>query len=168
MPKYISRAGVLHPAKEKVALKNKTNRPFEYKGETIQPGDPFIYEGPDRESINELARASGLEADPNKDIEDIQVTFGDDFRKDPEFLQATRTMGFTTPAAYLKSIGYDAKKEEERFQRNASIINKHELPQTHRENLIIGGGKDKSGGNQDVIGGFGDQRERKPVELKGK
>ena len=166
MPNYISHKGVLHPAKEKVALTNTSDKPFEYNGEMVAPGDPFIYEGPDRASINELVKVNGLDINPEKKIEELQVTFGTDFRHDPEFLQAIRNMQFNTVEDYLKWIGYDEEAEDKKFKEKASVVRKHELPKRKKENLFVGGGKDFSGSKQDVIGGFGDQKERKPAEIK--
>jgi len=167
MPNYVSDGGVHYPAKEKVGLTNTSDKPYDNNGEEVAPGDPFIYEGPDRAAVKELAEASGLIADPNKKIEDLQVTFGTDFRKDPDFLQMTRTMGFNTPEKYLKSIGYDNEAEKKKFEERAAVIQKHELPKRHKEALILGGGKDGSiGGKQHVIGGWGNKRERSISELK--
>ena len=157
MPQYTSCKGTWHPAKEQIGLVNKSESEIEHNGKKIKPGEHFIYEGPDREAIKELFIAK-------------QETFGSDFRRDTEFLQSVRNMGFEAGEkgveAYLKFIGYDEEADDKKFKEEASVINRHTLPQRHKEILAMGGGNDTSGAKQDVIGGFGDERERKTVELK--
>ena len=158
MANWVSLRGKWFPCKEKVALKNLSDKPFEYKGEVLQPGDPFIYQGPDREAIKQLA-LEGLE------------NLGTDFRRDPEFLQAVRTMGFTAGEQgvgdYLTFIGYDEEADEKKFNETASIVSKHDLPARNREILTLGGGRDMTGNkNADVIGGFGEEKVRPADELR--
>lgn len=158
MPNWISLRGKWFPCKEKVALKNLSKDPFKYKNEVIQPGDPFIYEGPDREAIKHLV-LEGLE------------TLGTDFRRDPEFLQMVRTMGFTAGEQgvgdYLTFIGYDEEADEKRFKDQASVVKKHDLPERHREILTMGGGRDTTGNKSaDIIGGFGEEKVRPAAELR--
>ncbi len=158
MPNCISNKGVWHPAKEKIGLKNLGGTVIEHNGEKIQPGDPFVYEGPDRAAL-QMFFEQGVE------------TMGTDFRRDPEFLQSVRNMGFQSGEdgvkAYLDFIGYNEKADEEKFKEQASVVNKHEMPKKHAEILAMGGGKDTSGsGENDQIGGFGDQKVRRPEEIK--
>ena len=75
MPRFISKEGVWHPAKERVALKNLSGKTKKVDGEDVQPGDDYIYEGADRAALFELYKLK---------VE----TLGEDFRKNPEFLQA--------------------------------------------------------------------------------
>lgn len=152
MPSFVSFRGKLYPAKEMISLTNKSNKAIEYNGKLIQPGQPFIYEGPDREAVKELMLAG-------------QEFLGQDFKNDPDFLQAVRNRGFNTVDEYLKHIGYDEAKDEKEFKAKASVINMHELPRRHAEIIALGGGKDTSGGKQDTIGGFGDQKLRSPDDV---
>jgi len=168
MASYVSDKGVVHPAKEKVGLTNNTDHPFEHKGKTINPGEPFIYNGPDRAAVEELARVNGLDIDSEKSIEDIQTTFGNDFRKDPEFLQSVRNQGFNTVDEYLKFIDYNEEADIRKFKEKAAAVKTHDLPKRSREIFVMGGGKDMAGARQDSIGGFGEQRLRAPAEVKGK
>ena len=154
MGTFVSKEGVWYPAKEKVALKNVGKKDLVYKGVVIKPGEPFIYEGPDRVAVDELKKSG-------------EETFGHDFRSEPEFLQAVRNMGFNTVDEYLKHIGYDQEKELKKFEDKASSVQAHEVPKPVDEIYIPAGGKDTSGNKEaDIIGGFGDQRIRSADELR--
>lgn len=149
MPKYVSRAGVWHPAKEKVALKNFSDQPIKnpstdekYKDEEVKPGEDYIYSGADRAALFELWKAK---------VEN----FGEDFRRNPDFLQAIRNMGYSSYKTYLKDIGYDETKMEEDFKKNAEEVNKHELPKRVKALDTLAGGRDFSGSGQDIKGDFG-------------
>ena len=161
MPTLISDKGKWYAAKEEVSLVNKKDEPIKSKyifGTKIEgvagPGENFIYRGPDREAIK-LLNEAGAEH------------LGGDFRKDPEFRQAVRNQGFNDVDAYLKDMGYDEEADTKKFKDNAELIQAHEVPKVANELRIMGGGQDRSGNkDNDVIGGFGDERERKPAELK--
>ena len=146
MPSYVSKGGVWHPSKEKVALKNFSDKTIKnpstdekFKGEDVKPGEDFIYSGPDRAALFELWKVKA-------------ENFGTDFRKDPEFLQACRNMGYSTYKQYLKDIGFDEKKMEEDFSEKAEQVNLHELPKKVSAIDILAGGKDTAGGGQDMKG----------------
>ncbi len=149
MPHYVSKDGKWYPRKEKVALVNRRKDTLvlnegKENEQVVNSGDPFIYEGVDRAAAFELYDA-GVE------------TFGEDFRHNTEFLQGIRNMGFDSVEKYLKFIGYDKKKVEEKFDKEAMVVNKHELPETVKMIGIMGGGRDFSGGGKDLSGGFGKQ-----------
>ena len=135
MSRFISKDGVWHPAKEKVALVNR------------KTGEPFIYEGADRAALFEL-------------FQQKVETLGTDFRYDADLLNRIRQLGFKDIEEYLKFIGYDSEKVEAHFKKNASIINKHELPEKVAAIEKMGGGVDTSGQGNDIPGGFG-----KPKDL---
>ena len=138
MPRYISKDGVWYAAKEKVSL-------IDHKGtDGRQPGEPYIYEGPDRAALLEFFRA-GVEH------------FGVDFHHDPELLHRVRQLGFKNVAEYAKSVGYDKEKVEKDFDEKAAKVSKHEIPKKVKAIEIMGGGTDTSGGGQDRLGGFGAQ-----------
>ena len=154
MPSFISKDGEFYPAKEKVGLTNKSNKPINYNGKVIQPNEPFIYEGPDRAAL-QLLHEMG------------ETKLGSNFKYSPDFRQAVRNQGFETVEQYLENIGYDAKKAEKEFNEKAVVINKHELPQKAREVIIMGGGKDTTGNKEnDIVGGFGPEKLRKASEVK--
>ena len=148
MPSYVSNKGKWYPQKEKVALKNLSDKTIEnpsteekLKGEKIEPGEDFIYSGPDRAALYELWQAK---------VEN----FGEDFRTNPEFLQAVRNMGYTSYKQYLKDIGFNEEKIDKEFEEKAEKINKHELPKRVAALDTLAGGRDTSGGGQDVKGDF--------------
>lgn len=147
-PTYHSKMGVWHPAKERVALKNFSDKTIKnpstderLKDEEVKPGEDFIYSGPDRAALYELWRD--------------KVTFlGTDFRQDPEFLQAVRNMGYSTYKKYLKDIGFDEKRVEEKFGEIAEKVNLHELPKRVKALDMLAGGRDTAGGGNDLHGDF--------------
>ena len=148
MPTYISKGGKWYPAKEKVALKNYSDKTIKnpstdekLKDEEIKPGEDYIYSGPDRAALFELWQ--------NK-VEH----FGEDFRTNPEFLQAVRNMGYSSYKKYLKDIGFDEKKMEENFTKKAEEITSHELPKKVKALNTLAGGRDFSGSGQDMRGDF--------------
>ena len=134
MSQFISKDGVWYPAKEKVGLVKKD-------------GTPYIYSGADRAALFELWQQK---------VE----TLGMDFRHDPDLLSRIRSLGFKDIDEYLATIGYDEKKVEENFKKNASVVNKHELPERIAAIETMGGGVDTSGQGNDISGGFG-----KPKDL---
>ncbi len=151
MSTWISNRGVLHPAKEEVGLMNKSKEViksdfiFGTREEGVaQPGENFIYRGPDREALRELAD-QGLE------------TLGKDFSKDPEFLQAVRNQGFNTVKDYLKFIGYDEKKEQEKFEERAHSLKSHEISESVKAIKILAGGTAPTRDDA-IVGGFGERK----------
>ncbi len=146
MPTFVSKGGKWYPAKERVALKNNSDLTIKnpstdekLKNEEIKSGEDYIYAGPDRAALYELWKEKAEH-------------LGTDFRQDPEFLQACRNMGYTSYKAYLKDIGFDEKKMEEDFTRKAEEVNKHDLPKRVAALDILAGGRDTSGGGQDMKG----------------
>jgi len=143
MPNYVSKDGVWYPAKEKVGLINTSGKEKEVDGKKVAPGEPYIYEGPDRAALFELFKAK---------VE----TFGVDFRTDPELINRVRQLGYKSVDEYAKIMGYDKEKIEKEFKKNASVVTKHELPKKVEAVKTLGGGKDFAGQGQDKFGGFGE------------
>ena len=147
MPTYVSdHTGRWFPATEEVALINKSNKVIKYNGQDIQPGQPFIYNGPDRAALFELYK-EGVEF------------FGKDFRRTPSFRQMFRNMGFNNDKEFFEWLGYDEEKEKKRFVDKISKVKAHEIPQKVREIKQLAGGKDFAGNkDNNRYGGFGDPR----------
>ena len=143
MSRWISKDGIWFPAKEKVALKNITDKVKVIGGQTVQPGDPYIYEGPDRAALYEL-------------FEQKVETLGQDFRYDIELINRVKQLGYNSVDDYAKAMGYDKNKVEEIFNKNASVVTQHELPARVKAIDELGGGTDLSGSGKDIVGGFGD------------
>lgn len=148
MPRFISKGGKWYPSKEKVALTNFSEKTIKnpstdekYKDEEIKPGEQYMYSGADRAALYELWKAK---------VEH----FGEDFRQNPEFLQAVRNMGYTNYKKYLKDIGFDEEKMEEDFAKKAEMVSSHDLPKKVKALDILAGGRDFSGGGQDMKGDF--------------
>ena len=145
MATYVSKGGEWHPAKERVALKNKSDKVIKYDGKEIQPGEDFIYEGPDREALNELHK------------QNVEF-FGHNFRDDNEFLEFLHRSRFKGDMdAYLKYIRYNEEEEEKKFQEKASKVRSHEIPKRVKAINELAGGRDTAG-NQSYVGGFGEQQ----------
>ena len=160
MPTFISQRGKWSPAKEELTLTNVGDDPikskyvFGTKKEGVaMPGEGFVYRGPDREAVKMLKEAG-------------EETLGQDFKNDPEFRQIVRNQGFQTVEEYLEYLGYDEEADEKDFQKKAVQIKAHEMPKIVKEMKVMGGGQDRSGNKEnDLIGGFGEERHRKPSEL---
>jgi hypothetical protein len=145
MPKYVSDRGVWHPMKEKVSLTNHSDKPIEYpigSGTMIQPGEPFIYEGPDRQAMFELFKAK-------------QETFGTDFRRDPDLLARVRGLGYDNIKQYLKEVGFNEAETDKDVEAKASKVNMHELPARVANIEVMSGGSDTSGTGNDMKGDWG-------------
>jgi hypothetical protein len=161
MSNFVSKAGVWYPGKERVSLKNISGKVLtnpsaegsKFCGETVQPGDDFIYEGPDRAAMFHL-------------FKEKVDTLGQDFRQNPDMIHMARQFGYKDINAYAKAVGYDKEKEDLMFAEKASVVAKHDLPKRAKETMIMGGGQDSSGSGADVIGGFGDERVRPASELE--
>ena len=149
MPSWVSKEGVFFPAKEHAVLPH------------LSGTDKEIYDGPDRAAELELAQSFGVD----KDGKPKEVTFGSHFRKDPDFINRVRQMGYKDIEEYLKDIGYDKEKAEKDFKEKAAEIVKHKEPERNPEPSMVGGGVDTSGKGGDLIGGFGGERERPAKEL---
>ncbi len=151
MSNFVSKEGVWHPAKERIALRNVTNETIKnpsaeyskYHDEEVKPGEQYIYEGEDRAALFELWK------------EKIE-TKGTNFRTEPMFLQSIRNQGFTTVNAYLKSIGYDQEKSDKEFKDKAVKVTRHEVDTRTAAVEIAGGGIDTAGVAEKRLGGFGE------------
>ena len=130
MSKWVSKEAEWYPANEKVGL-------------TKKDGTPYIYEGPDRAALFELWQQK---------VDKL----GMNFRHDPDLINRIRQLGFKDMKEYLKHIGYDEEKAQENFDKNASVVNLHELPAKVAAIEVMGGGTDTTGQNKDIPGGFGE------------
>jgi len=148
-PTWVSKEGVFHPAKEHAVLPH------------LSGTDKEVYDGPDRAAELELAQAHGVDKDGKPKL----TTFGTNFRKNPDFINFVRQMNYKSIDEYLGDIGYDMEKVERDFKEKASEIVKHKLPVRGPEPAMIGGGTDTSGKGGDLIGGFGQERERPASEV---
>jgi len=161
MPTFISQRGKWSPAKEEITLTNVGDKKIESKyvfgtkePGVAHPGEGFVYRGPDREAVKMLN-------------EQGQETLGQDFTKDPEFRQIVRNQGFQSTEEYLEYLGYDAEEDEKKFKEKVATIKAHEMPKLVKEIKVMGGGQDRSGNKEnDLIGGYGDPKMRKPSEIK--
>jgi len=149
MPSWVSKEGVWYPAKEHAVLPH------------LSGTDKEIYDGPDRAAELELAEAHGIDKDGKPKV----TTFGINFRKNPDFINFVRQMNYPSIDAYLHDIGYDMEKVEKDFKEKAAEIVKHQEPERGPEPTRVGGGIDTSGKGSDLIGGFGQERERPAKEL---
>lgn len=163
--------GVWHPAKERVPLYNLSNKTIEIEQTSkdgvkfkmeVSPGSSYIYEGPDRAAMLQWWEENGKPtAEQMQDKINGNVTFGDDFRKNTEFMEQYakfRSMfGFKDVDEYLKYIGYDQKLAHEKFLKKASIVATHDAPAKVNEIQMVGGGTDRANPGKNIRhGGFGD------------
>ena len=160
MPEFVSNSGEWTPKKERIALKNKSDEvivnPHANDGKPVEPGQEFIYEGPDREAVKMIEETEGKGA----------KKIGRKFTRDAEFIKAVKTMGFNTVPEYLKFIDYDEAVAEAKF-KEVKDAKSHEPEVKKEEPLITGAGIDQTGNESaDVIGGFGDERLRPASEVR--
>ena len=170
MATFVSDRGLWHAAKEHIGglvyqgkeSINKEDLPksIVISGEVLNPGDPFIYNGLDREALKMLNKEG-------YDLKGVQV-IGNDFRHLPEFLQAVRTMGFNSVDEYLAHLGYDEKKDEAEFKSKAGRVSAHEVTKSVDAINILAGGRNQGdpSGESNIIGGFGEERVRPAKEAK--
>lgn len=132
MPQWISKDGEWFPKNEKVAL--------------VRPdGEPFVYEGPDREALKYLR-------DNNVD------KLGTHFMEDSDTIAFVRQKYGLEIKEYAKSKGWSPEKTEAKFKEESSKVNFHTNP---KPNQPI---KPKSGGEnmaqtktvESLSGGFGE------------
>lgn len=162
--------GFLHPAKERVPLKNLSGKVIEIEQtatdgkkfkQLVQPGADYIYEGPDRAAMFQWWEENGKpSAEKMREMEG-KVTFGQDFRTNSEFMEQyakfRQMFGFENVEAYLEYLGYDSVKSHERFMQNASTVNVHDAPSRLQEIQRLGGGTDNANPGKNLrYGGFGD------------
>ena len=156
MPRFITNeVGKWYPAKEKVGLRNNSDKAIvnpsatysNYYGQTVQPGEPYIYEGPDRAALLQL-------------WEEGVDHLGADFRNDPDLISRVKQMGFNNVTEFARVFGWDEAKAKERFNKFASVTTSHEIIDKAKAIKELGGGTDMSGSGQDVYGGFGEPPNR--------
>lgn len=171
MSTYISdERGIWHPAKERVGLKNLSNKSIEIEQTSIDgkkfkqlipPGGDYVYEGPDRAAMFQWWEENGKpSAEKMKEMEG-NVTFGSDFRTNSEFMEQyskfRQMFGFEDVEAYLKYLGYDSVKTHAKFMQNASITTTHDAPYRIQEIQKLGGGTDHANPGKNLrYGGFGE------------
>jgi hypothetical protein len=162
--------GKWHPAKETVNLVNRSNKDLiieltddegkKFK-KTIKPGQPYVYEGPDRAALLDWWEQNGKPSVERMEALAGNVTMGEGYRNNQEFLEsyakARQAFGFNTVEEYLKYLGYDETKVKTDFAKKASVVTTHEAPNRISEIKRLGGGDNKANPGKDIkYGGFGD------------
>ncbi len=173
--------GLLHPAKERVGLKNLSGKPMKVKqiaddGKeftmTVPPNGDYVYEGPDRSAMFQWWEENGKPTyEQIMAMPEGTVTMGSNFRQNDEFLKqyrlAREANGYQSVAEYLKDIGFDEKAAHEKFLKKASIIQLHSLPDRVPEIKKVGGGDDRANPGKNIrLGGFGEQPNEAFVEAR--
>ena len=158
---FRSVGGEWRPRQEQFSMINNFGRVLESDmivgpdgSHKVKEGDLFIYTGPDREAVKMLKE------------ENLEY-FGRNFKSDPEFLQAVRNMGFSSPEDYLKNIGFDEEAVIKEQKKNSIKIEKGKIKEKAEEVAYLAGGKDTTGNKENnFIGGFGAEKLRKADEIK--
>lgn len=170
MPTFVSDKGMWYAAKEKVGglvyagtksiKKEDLPKSIIIVGDVLNPGDPFMYDGADREALKMLQR-------DGSDFKGERI-MGQDFRHNLDFLQSTRTMGFQNVDEFLNFIGYSETEDENKFKERAERTKSHTLDKSVNAINVLAGGKDMAnpGGDSEIIGGFGEERMRPAKEAK--
>lgn len=170
MPEFVSDKGKWYAAKEKIGglvySGKKTYKKADLPesvvivGDILNPGDPFMYDGADREALKMLQK-EGYDFNGER-------IMGQDFRHNTEFIQSTRTLGFQSLDEYLKFIGYNEKEDDEKFKERAERTKSHEVSKKVNAINVLAGGRDMAnpGGDSELIGGFGEEKLRSAKEVK--
>ncbi len=172
MPSWISdEKGLLHPAKERVGLKNLSGKEiiieqtdmdgkkFKMK---VPPGADYTYEGPDRAAMYQWWEENGMPTyEQIMAMPQGSITMGQEFRQNDEFMKqfriAREAHGYQNMQEYLKDIGYDEKLAHEKFLKKASVVQLHDLPNRVPEIKKVGGGDDRANpGKNQRLGGWGE------------
>lgn len=178
MPTWISdEKSLWHPAKEVASLINISDSPIEIEQtsidgkkfkQVIQPGAPYIYEGPDRAAMFQWWEENGRPSYEKMMELNGNVTMGEDFLTNQYFMEQYakfRSMhGFQTVKEYLTFIGYDEAATKKKFEEKAAKVAIHDLPKRSPEIKKLGGGDDRANpGKNQRYGGFGDPEEAKEL-----
>jgi len=182
MPNWISdEKGLLHPAKEQVALVNRSNKSITIEQTsddgkkfkmTVKPGASYIYEGPDRAAMFQWWEENGKPtAEQIKSMPNDSITVGTNFQTNQEFMdfyaKYRQAFGFQNMKEFLDYLGYDAVKQKKRFEEKSQEVKLHELPERVPEIKKIGGGDDRANpGKNQRYGGWGEQPNEAFVEVK--
>ena len=181
--KWISdEKGLLHPARERgVPLYNRTNKSIKVEQTddagkkfimTVKPGQPYIYEGPDRAAMFQWWEENGKPtAEQIKNMPNEAITMGSSFQTNQEFMdfyaKYRQAFGFQNMQEFLNYLGYDEKKQKERYQKLSQDINLHDLPDRVPEIKKVGGGDDRANPGKNLrYGGWGEQPNESYVEAR--
>lgn len=163
--------GLLHPAKERVGLKNLKShdivveqtdmegKKFKIK---VPAGGDYTYEGPDRAAMHQWWEENGRPTyEQIMEMPKGTITMGLDFRQNDEFMKqfriAREAHGYQNMNEYLKDIGFDEKKAHEKFLEKASVVQLHDLPNRVPEIKKLGGGDDRANPGKNIkLGGWGE------------
>ena len=156
MPRFISDEGVWVVAKERVSLKNETGavavnpsvEGSKYHKEQIQPGEDFIYEGPDRAALKMLQELDLAE----------QGYMGQHYSESPELFELARTKGYDNVEDYVKKLGYKTDKAKELVKKYKDTYYSHSGPAKVTGTKFKGGGTNTAGTGNDIEGDFGDPK----------
>ena len=154
MPKGISEEGMVFAARERVVLRNNTDKVLinpsdensRYHGEEVQPGEEYIYEGPDR-GFQELLKEMGAEN---------EGYLGQPFEQNPEMIQLARQKHYTSVKEMVEMEGYDKELTKKRVEEAKKKVNSHKLPEKKPGQKFSGGGRNTTGGGNEIQGDWGD------------
>jgi hypothetical protein len=141
MPSYISKGGVLVPAKEHAVLPHLSGTSNE------------VYDGPDRAAEKELAEAYGVDENGKPK----QGYFGIDYRHDPDMIMRARQLGYKSVDEFAAAMGYTDTPEEAAAEiaKKEKIVNDYKVSAKKVSEGKLGGGTDTSGQGNDKMGNFG-------------
>lgn len=148
MSTWISKNGVQVPAKEKVALVNDTGKTIIVDGKPVAPGEPYIYEGPDR-AATEYLKSEGV------------THLGRNFWEDPELIGRVRQIHQCSMKEYMDMMGYNEKTTEDEFNKKLSEVNLHKETPRKSGSKFNSGGRNTAGNSGHIEGDFGDLADAK-------
>ena len=142
MGTWVSKNGVQVPAREKVALVNNTDKTIIVDGKSVGPGEPYIYEGPDR-SATEYLKENSVEY------------LGRPWFEDPEVIGRIRQIHNCSIKEYMDMTGYDEKTTLAEVEKKLSEFVLHSTPVRKPGQRQRSGGADSTGSGKNYEGNFG-------------
>ena len=147
MPSYNSKDGVVTPAREKVSLVNETGKTITVNGKQIQPGEPYIYEGPDRAAV-EYLKEQGVDH------------LGQHFTKDPEIIMRARQFNMTVDEFCQTAYYTDEMRARMQAEAASQTVLHRDLPRKSASQFRSGGAN-TAGSSGHYSGDFGDLSDAK-------
>lgn len=136
MPSWVSKNGVVVPAKEKVALTDP------------KTGEPYIYEGDDRAALEYLKEQNATH-------------LGRPFWEDPELIGRVRQIHNCSMKEYMEMMGFDEKTTLVEIEKNLSQPITHTEPKRNKATRQRSGGANTAGTSGHYEGDFGDLSDAK-------
>jgi len=141
MPTWVSVHGKWEPAQERSRAVNKSGKEIEIDGDIVEPGEDFIYKGPDRGALDVLAE---------KGVKSL----GENPAENPDVIEHIRRLGYKTFEEYAEAKGVDIEGEKTKAKEVLKKqVNKNKKPNRVKSSLPTG--NESVSTAEELNGGFG-------------